>query len=52
MAAAVFLSRYLNGPLPYVKGGGGVMLCLCPPPTFNPTFSFSTQIICLYNTDK
>ena len=30
---------------------GGAMVCLCPP-TFNPTFLFSTRIIRLYNTDK
>ena len=29
-------------------GGNGMFV----PPTFNPTFLFSTWIICLYNTDK
>ena len=25
-------------------GGGGAMVCLCPPPTFNPTFLFSLEL--------
>ena len=39
-------------------GGGGQWYVYAPPPplththTFNPTFLFSTWIICLYNTDK
>ena len=31
-------------------GGGGNGMFV--PPTFNPTFLFSTWIICLYYTDK
>ena len=36
-------------------GGNGMFVPPPPPPhthTFNPTFLFSTWIICLYNTDK
>ena len=33
-------------------GGGGGNGMFVPPPTFNPTFLFSTWIICLHNTDK
>ena len=31
--------------------GGGESNGIIVPPTFNPTFLFSTWIICLYNTD-
>ena len=34
-------------------GGNGMFVPPTPhPPTFNPTFLFSTWIICLYNTDN
>ena len=39
-------------PPTFLTGGGGGNGMFVPPPTFNPTFLFSTLIICLYNTDK
>ena len=40
-------------PPTFLIGGGGNDMFVPPPThTFNPTFLFSTSIICLYNTDK